>query len=103
MSPLHFGDSGGESGGVAGHSWLRACFHWVSGQLGPLWDAGLSLNPQCGAPLIEPGGPLWTEVSPTQICLAALDCKGDQSSSNPGWGKVGSSSQSSPQWHWSPL
>ena len=103
MSPLHFGDSGGESGGVAGCSWLRACLHWVGGQLWPLWDAGLSLNPQCGAPLIEPGGPLWTEVSPTQICPAALDCKGDQSSSNPGSGEVGSSSQSSPQWHWSPL
>lgn len=79
------------------------CLHWVGGQLGPLWDAGLSLNPRCEAPLIEPGGPLWTEVSPTQICLAALDCKGDQSSSSSGGREVGSSSQRSPKWNWSPL
>ena len=88
MSPLCFGDSGGELGGVAtaGSEPVSPLGGWaVRATLG-CWPEPKSTVR--GTPN-RAGGPLWTEVSPTQICPAALDCEGDKSSSNPGWGGGG--------------
>lgn len=79
------------------------CLHWVGGQLGPLWDAGLSLNPRCGAPLIEPGDLSGQKSPPPRSAQQPWTARETSPPPTLVGGEVGSSSQSSPQWNWSPL